>query len=253
MPFEPVTQQSAPEIVFDQIVEGVLSGDLAAGEALPSERELARMLGVSRPTVREALKRVAAAGLVTIRQGDGARIQDIARTGGLDLLPRLLLRGGALVPGVARSIIEARAAVGPEVARLAAKRATDNDLVAIRAVLDHLAAESDPIGQQVAALEFWSAVVDAGDSIAFRLMYNSLRAAYEPAVPALAGVLEPEVGNIEGYRALVDTIAAHEPERAEVAARALLEPATATLLAVCEALENAETDQKTDTKQGEGH
>mgnify|MGYP000088309309 CR=1 FL=1 len=120
MPFEPVSQQSAPEIVFDQIVEGVLSGDLPAGEALPSERELTRILGVSRPTVREALKRVAAAGLVSIRQGDGARVQDIARTGGLDLLPRLLIRGGALVPSVARSIVEARAAIGPGVAGLAA-------------------------------------------------------------------------------------------------------------------------------------
>lgn len=244
MPFEPVTQQSAPEIVFDQIVEGVLSGDLTAGEALPSERELARMLGVSRPTVREALKRVAAAGLVTIRQGDGARVQDIARAGGLDLLPRLLIRGGALVPNVARSIVEARAAVGPEVARLAAQRAGDDDLVAIRSILDHLAAEPEPVGQQVAALEFWSAVIDAADSIAFRLMYNSLRAAYEPAVPALAGVLEPEVGNIEGYRALVDALAAHEPDRAEAAARALLEPATTALLALCEALENAEADEE---------
>ncbi|MCK8614835.1 FadR/GntR family transcriptional regulator [Gordonia sp. C13] len=247
MPFQPVTQQSAPEIVFDQIVEGVLSGDLAAGEALPSERELARMLGVSRPTVREALKRVAASGLVTIRQGDGARVQDIARTGGLDLLPRLLIRSGALVPSVARSIVEARAVVGPEVARLAAQRASDDHLVAIRSVLDRLAVEPEPIGQQVAALEFWSAVIDAADSIAFRLMYNSLRAAYEPAVPALAGVLEPEVGNIQGYRALVDTIAAHDPERAEVAARALLEPATSALLALCEALEKAETTP------GEGH
>ncbi|MBM7276462.1 FadR family transcriptional regulator [Gordonia rubripertincta] len=247
MPFQPVTQQSAPEIVFDQIVEGVLAGDLAAGEALPSERELARMLGVSRPTVREALKRVEASGLVTIRQGDGARVQDIARTGGLDLLPRLLIRSGALVPRVARSIIEARAVVGPEVARLAARRATDNDLVAIRAVLDRLAVEPEPVGQQVVALEFWSVVVDAADSIAFRLMYNSLRAAYEPAVPALAGVLEPEVGNIDGYRAVVDTIAAHDPGRAAAAARALLEPATTALLALCEVLENAETTQ------GEGH
>ncbi|WP_055475629.1 FadR/GntR family transcriptional regulator [Gordonia sp. HS-NH1] len=242
MPFEPVTQQSAPEIVFGQIVEGVLSGDLPAGEALPSERELARILGVSRPTVREALKRVAAAGLVSIRQGDGARVQDIARTGGLDLLPRLLIRGGALVPSVARSIVEARAAIGPDVAGLAARRATDDHIARLTAVLADLAAEPDPVGQQVAALEFWSTVVDAADSIAFRLMYNSLRAAYEPAVPALASMLEPEVGNIDGYRAVVDAVATHDPERAEAAARELLTPATAALLDLCRALEDAESD-----------
>ncbi|WP_439030510.1 FadR/GntR family transcriptional regulator [Gordonia terrae] len=242
MPFEPVSQQTAPEIVFDQIVEGVLSGDLSAGEALPSERELARILGVSRPTVREALKRVAAAGLVTIRQGDGARVQDIARAGGLDLLPRLLIRGGALVPGVARSIVEARAAIGPDVARLAAQRADDGHLARLEAVVTELAAGPDPVGQQVVALEFWSTVIDAADSIAFRLMYNSLRAAYEPAVPALAAVLEPEVGNIAGYRALVAAIAAHDADGAESAARGLLAPATAALLELCRALEDAESE-----------
>lgn len=249
MPFEPVSQQSAPEIVFDQIVEGVLSGDLPPGEALPSERELARILGVSRPTVREALKRVAAAGLVTIRQGDGARVQDIARSGGLDLLPRLLIRGGALVPSVARSIVEARAAVGPGVAGLAARRATDAHIATLTGTLTDLAAEPDPVGQQVVALEFWSIVVDAADSIAFRLMYNSLRAAYEPAVPALAAVLEPEVGNIDGYRSVVEAVSAHEPERAEAAARELLAPATAALLELCEALEAAESDSASESEE----
>ncbi|MBD0860527.1 FadR family transcriptional regulator [Gordonia sp. zg691] len=242
MTFEPITQRSVPEDVFAQIVEGVLSGELAVGQKLPSERDLAQMLGVSRPTVREALKRVAAAGLVTIRQGEGARVRDLARSGGLDLLPRLLIRGGSLVPGVARSIIEARAAVGPKVADLAARRAGPENIAALRATLDDLAAEPDPIGQQVVALEFWSLVIDAADSIAFRLMYNSLRAAYEPAVPALAAVLEPEVGNIDGYRAVVDAIAAHRPEHAEAAAQALITPATTALLALCDVLEAEERD-----------
>ncbi|WP_168707498.1 FadR/GntR family transcriptional regulator [Gordonia paraffinivorans] len=242
MPFEPISQQSAPEAVFEQIVEGVLSGDLPAGHTLPSERELARMLGVSRPTVREALKRVAAAGLVTIRQGDGARVRDVARSGGLDLLPRLLIRNGELAPDVARSIVEARAAVGPHVAGLAAQRITDDGLALLASIVDDLAAEPDPVGQQVVALEFWSAVVDAADSIAFRLMYNSLRAAYEPALPALGAVLEPEVGNIDGYRALVDALRTGDPVRAEGAARTLLEPATAALLDLCRALADAGRD-----------
>ncbi|MEO9326313.1 FadR/GntR family transcriptional regulator [Gordonia aurantiaca] len=239
MPFEPIAQQSAPEAVFDQIVEGVLSGDLPAGQALPSERELARMLGVSRPTVREALTRVAAAGLVTIRQGDGARVRDIATSGGLDLLPRLLIRNGSLVPGVARSVVEARAAVGPKVAGMAAQRISDDGLARLTVIVDDLAAEPDPIGQQFVALEFWSAVIDAADSIAFRLMFNSLRAAYEPALPALGAVLEPEVGNIDGYRALVDALRAGDPHGAETAAQALLEPATTALLDLCRALDDA--------------
>ncbi|HEY9315218.1 FadR/GntR family transcriptional regulator, partial [Williamsia sp.] len=131
MPFQPIERRSVPEDVFEQIVEGVLSGDLPAGQSLPSERELARVLGVSRPAVREALKRVAAAGLVSIRQGDGTVVRDVRRFGGLDLLPRLLIRKGELDVSVARSVIEARAHIGPKVAELAALRASGDQITAL--------------------------------------------------------------------------------------------------------------------------
>ncbi|MYR07189.1 GntR family transcriptional regulator [Gordonia sp. SID5947] len=236
MPFEPIAPRSVPEDVYEQIVEGVLSGDLPAGETLPSERELARVLGVSRPAVREALRRVASAGFVTIRQGQGTRVLDPIATGGLDLLPRLLVRNGQLVPGVMRSMVEARALIAPKVAELAARRCGDDTVQSLRACVDRLATGTDPVAQQVVALEFWGGVVDAAESIAFRLMFNSLRAAYEPALPALAAVLEPEVGNVEGYRAVVDAIAGRRPAEAEKAARALLAPATAALLELCETI-----------------
>ena len=55
---------------------------------------------------------------------------------------------------------------------------------------------------------FWDAVVDAADSIVFRLLFNSLRLAYEPAIAALAPVMEAEVDNVDGYRALAEAIVA---------------------------------------------
>ena len=70
MALQPVERRSVPEDVFEQILADVISGELSPGESLPSERRLAEVLGVSRPAVREALKRVAAAGLVEVRQGD---------------------------------------------------------------------------------------------------------------------------------------------------------------------------------------
>ena len=63
-----------------------------------------------------------------------------------------------------------------------------------------------PRARQHAALVFWDAVVDAADSIVFRLLFNSLRLAYEPAIAALGPVMEAEVDNIDGYRALADAI-----------------------------------------------
>ena len=79
MALQPVNRRSVPEDVFEQIVAEVLSGEMQPGQALPSERRLAEVLGVSRPALREALKRVSAAGLVEVRQGDATTVRDFRR------------------------------------------------------------------------------------------------------------------------------------------------------------------------------
>lgn len=234
MALRPVTRQSIPEGVFEQIMSDVLSGEMAPGELLPSERRLAEVLGVSRPAVREALKRLIAAGLVEVRQGDATTVRDYRRHAGLDLLPRLLLRGGdradELDLEVVRSILETRLHNGPKVAELAAERGSPDAAGLIDGAVGALAAEEDPVERQRAALTFWDHVVDAADSIVFRLMFNTLRATYEPALPALATVMAAEVSHPERYREVARMIAAGDPAGAKRAATELLEPATHGLL-----------------------
>jgi DNA-binding FadR family transcriptional regulator len=208
------------------------------GEALPSERRLAEVLGVSRPAVREALKRLTAAGLVEVRQGDATTVRDFRRHAGLDLLPRLLIRAGELDFSVVRSILETRLHNGPKVAELAAERGRPELAALLNDALQQLADDDDPVEKQRHALAFWDHVVDGADSIAFRLMYNTLRATYEPALGALAAVMADEVGRPEAYRNLADAIVAGEPATARQAAHQLLEPATTALLAVIDNLED---------------
>ncbi len=98
--------------------------------------------------------------------------------------------------------------------------------------------KDDPVDQQRHALTFWDHVVDGADSIAFRLMYNTLRATYEPALAALATVMADEVGRPAAYRELADAIDAGDPERARKAAQDLLEPATQGLLTAIDNLED---------------
>ena len=237
MALQPVSRRSVPEDVFEQILADVLSGEMQPGAALPSERRLAVVLGVSRPAVREALKRVAAAGLVEVRQGDATTVRDFRRHAGLDLLPRLLLHDGELDAAVARSILEARLHNGPKVAELAAERRRPGLAGLLEQSIVALESADDPVEQQRHALTFWDHVVDGSDSIAFRLMFNTLRAAYEPALPALATPMAAEVGQVQAYRALARAIAAGDPAAAAAAARELLEPATTALVAVLTALE----------------
>ena len=238
MALQPVSRRSVPEDVFDQIMSEVLSGSMQPGEALPSERKLAEVLGVSRPAIREALKRLSAAGLIDIRQGDTTTVRDFRRAAGLDLLPRLLMHGGAPDLAVIRSILETRLHNGPKVAELAAVRRPPDVPTSLSAVVDALAAESDLIAAQRLALDFWDHVVDGADSIAFRLMYNTLRATYEPALPALATMMAEEVRRPDAYRDVAAAIAAADPAAAHDAAVRLLEPATTALLAALQTLED---------------
>lgn len=237
MVLRPVNRRSVPEDVFDQIVADVLSGEMQPGEALPSERRLAEVLGVSRPAIREALKRLAAAGLVEVRQGDATTVRDFRRTAGLDLLPTLLMRGGDLDLDVVRSIVETRLHNGPKVAELAAQRGGPGARESLDGALAALAAEPDPVVAQRYALDFWDNVVDCAESIAFRLMFNTLRATYEPVLPALAAVMAAEVERIDDYRALADAVIGGDADAARAAAQRLLEPATTALLTALADLE----------------
>jgi DNA-binding FadR family transcriptional regulator len=237
MALQPVNRRSVPEDVFEQIVAEVLSGEMQPGETLPSERRLAEVLGVSRPAVREALKRLTAAGLVEVRHGDATTVRDFRRHAGLDLLPQLLIRSGELDLSVVRSILETRLHNAPKVAELAARRRRPQLAALLDDALQKLADEDDPVDQQRLALTFWDHVVDGADSIAFRLMYNTLRATYEPALAALATVMADEVGRPAAYRELADAVIAGDPDRARKAAQDLLEPTTTALLTAIDNLE----------------
>lgn len=248
MALKPVTRRSVSDQVFDQVLDEVIAGGLAAGEQLPSERQLAEVLGVSRPAVREALQRMTQANLVEVRHGGGATVRDFRRYGGLDLLPNLLVRDGGVDPVVARSVVEARTTVAPGIAAFAAERGGPALQPALTDVLDRLAGTTDPVAWQELVLELWDVVVDGADSIVFRLMFNGLRAAYEPVLPALAAVLAAEVGQVEPYRVLATAITAGDPATARAAAERVLAPTNDALTEAFRAL--IETDGLTDGDQG---
>lgn len=227
----PVQRRSVPDEVADQLTDVIVSGEVEAGEQLPSERDLAERLGVSRPTVRAALSRLASIGLVETRQGGGSTVRDFRRHAGLDLLPRLLTGGGTVDLRVVRDVIEARSAMGPQVAGMAARAtagpADDEHLHnAAAAVAD---GEGD-LERQRAATAFWDAVVDRGGSIVFRLLYNQLRSAYEPALEALTDLLAVETDRGDLYEELAEAIVAGDGDRAETLAAELLALGEAAML-----------------------
>jgi DNA-binding FadR family transcriptional regulator len=233
-----VARKSACDEVFDQLTANIVGGGLAAGEALLSERRLAEVLGVSRPIVREALQRLASAGLVEVRQGGSTTVRDFKRHGGLNLLAQLLSAGGRVDLSVARSIADARQRIGPEIAALAAERSGPTLAPALDELVAALDDNADPVDRQRKALAFWEVLVDGTGSIVFRLMFNSLRVAYEPVLDALATVLATVLTEDTGrHRALARAVISGDPGRARRRAAELLSPSTAALLDAIDRLE----------------
>lgn len=238
MPLQPVIRRSVPDEVFDQVLGEVVSGALGPGETLPGERRLAEVLGVSRPAVREALQRMAQTRLVEVRHGGATTVRDFRRHAGLDLLPSLLVRGGSVDVAVVRSVVEARLVIGPGVAALAAQRREPGLPDRLAAVVASYAGTDDPVERQRHTLAYWDLVVDAADSITFRLLFNSLRAAYEPALPVLASVLGRDE-SAGAYHVLTAAIGEGDPDTARAAAERVLRPSTAALLDALDSLDPA--------------
>jgi GntR family transcriptional repressor for pyruvate dehydrogenase complex len=201
----------------------ILDGTYAPGAALPSERQLSDELGASRHAVREALKRLQQAGLVSISQGGATRVRDWRHHGGLDLL--LALGSDAEQPpeglGLVRAMFEMRASVGADAARLAARRADAPLRAELTARAAALAAAADPVARTAIYDVLWDRIIDGAGNLAYRLALNTLVAG-QRVLSFDASVVGAEVADAEAVAALAGAIARGDEEGAFAAARALL-------------------------------
>ncbi len=121
-------------MVYEQLETMVVEGRLAPGSALPSERDLAQQMGVSRPSLREALLRLESRGLIVGRAGGGYLVANASQPLLAEPLSQLMSRHSKTVDDVLemREVLEAKAV------ELAAERATPEDLARLAQALDAL-------------------------------------------------------------------------------------------------------------------
>jgi DNA-binding FadR family transcriptional regulator len=212
MPVALDTSARRSDAVHDDLRAEILDGRRAPGEAVPSERTLSADYGVNRHAVREALRRLQQAGLISVTHGGATRVLDWRAHGGLELLVDL----AAHEPALLASIVEMRASVGADAAALCARRAP----------LAGLDAELGAGGSYEDRLEryerLWERIVEGSGNVAYRLAFNSLVAARHGrgVDPRLYGA---EVDDPAAARALAEAIAAGDEDQARRAARELLE------------------------------
>jgi GntR family transcriptional repressor for pyruvate dehydrogenase complex len=130
--FEPVSTRRTFEEAVEQIAEKVKSGDLHVGDRLPSERELAAQMRISRPTLREAVKALVEAGVLEVRRGQAGGIFVAS-----EVVPRQLLHTRQEIRfSEVAGVLEARRLIEPRVAQLAAVHASEEDFAAMARTIE---------------------------------------------------------------------------------------------------------------------
>ena len=158
------------DVVSDQLLAAIREAHLPAGAKLPSERDLGEQFGVSRTVIREAVRHLAAKGILEVQSGSGARVAELNHSGVTDALALFLRRRGPLDPD---KIDEVRQTIELEVVRLAAVRATDEDLAAIHEACES-AGHGDPESVAVEDVKFHRAIAAATDNELFLVLLDSI-------------------------------------------------------------------------------
>lgn len=174
MPFQKIEAEKLSDAVIRQIEGLILQGVLSPSERLPSERDMAEAMGVSRPSLREALSRLQEDGLLVARPGSGIYVAEILGSAFSPALVRLIARH----PRATADYLAFRKDLEGLAAERAAQSAGDVDLQVIDAAFRRMqAAHLRPDPQAEAALDaaFHMAIIEAGHNVVALHMMRSMQ------------------------------------------------------------------------------
>jgi GntR family transcriptional repressor for pyruvate dehydrogenase complex len=222
MPFEKVLPDKLSTIVVKQIELLILRGILRPGERLPAERELSERLGVSRPSLREAIAELQDRGLLTAKAGSGIFVADVLGSAFSPALIQLF----ATHDDAVFDYLSFRKDMEGMAARRAATYGSDSDLKVVQAVFDKM---EDAHGKRNADEEarldaqFHSAIIDASHNVIMlhmmRSMFDLLREGvfYNRKVMFQQRTSRPAL--LDQHRRINEALQARDADAAEAAVR----------------------------------
>ncbi len=226
MPFQRIEAQRVAEAVIRQIETLILEGVLRPGERLPGERDLAERLGVSRPSLREALAELEARGLIQTRKGGGSYVAELT---GSAFTPALI----ELFAGHDRALndyIDFRRDVEGLAAARAARHGSKADHEVIARVFARMEAahgEKNPAREAAIDAEFHMAVIEASHNVVLLHVMRSIYGLLERGIfynrAVIYGLRETRDTLLEQHRAIRDGVLSGDPARARAAVEAHLD------------------------------
>jgi GntR family transcriptional repressor for pyruvate dehydrogenase complex len=214
----PVARSSVVDAVADRLRGEILAGRLAAGTRLPSERELSLALGVNRLTLRAALGRLEALGLVATRHGAGTVVTEWRERTGLDSLAALI---GSLTPDepawfeLVVSMLELRRILAAEAVALAAERHTPEQLAGIIAFAEEQKTRvHDAIAYARGEFSLERLIIHATGNIALELVLNTFARFPDDQPQVVAALYDQREHAALFYDLVIDLIRGGNAERA---------------------------------------
>ncbi len=220
--YTPIQSVRVFEQVAVQIEKRILAGELRSGDRLPTERELAEQFQVSRTAVREAMKILAQKGLVDMRPGRGTIVIDGSHEAMQDSIGLVMkLKLGEV--GGSDSLVEVRGILETEIAALAAARATEKEIAAMREAIEVMDASLNDADAFITAdNRFHEALAQATQNaliiILVKSIVNLLSEQRKQVFQVEGG---PQRGQVH-HKRILDNVMRRDPDAARAAMRSHL-------------------------------
>ncbi|MFM0376999.1 FadR/GntR family transcriptional regulator [Paraburkholderia strydomiana] len=213
--------------VLNQMGEQICSGKFAPGDILPAEPVLAEQMQVSRITIRETMKSLSAKGMLQVRRRYGTIVLPRSQWQLFD--PDVITwraRAGTVDAGLIQDLMELRLIIEPNAAKLAARRATDEDRVAVRRAFKTMERAVAGHGEYVPAdLAFHGAILTACHNQFVQQMQNALSAILRTSFELSSEIAGGPARSLPMHEALCVAIEKGDEVAAEAAVLTLIERA----------------------------
>lgn len=210
--FRAVRKTRVSQDIIGQVRDLVTSGRLKPGDRLPSERELSQALSVSRSSVREAVRVMESLGFIEARAGEGTFVSSFSGSRGSDPIIAGMLQDWS----TQHKLFEVRRVIEPDLAALAARRATAEHIERLRAILNEQEAEIAHGGtgvKQDSLFHFLMAEATGNEPLV-RIMDSLMDLLLKTREESLHHDERP-ARSLEQHRAILDSIEARNPRAAE--------------------------------------
>lgn len=214
-----LSRKSLPEVVVSHLLERIISGEHAVHSALPTELQLSEELGVSRLTVREAIKTLTAGKVVKIRRGVGTFVNDPSEWSSFDALMALSL-SHVDKDKSAKDLVEVRRMVETGAAMLAASNRTESDLKQLeQSIADMESAfnAGDVDSFLEADARFHDLVLKSSKNVFISLIFEPIKNFLLEGKLRTSSVPETALHGIEWHKVILTAIASGDSESARKA------------------------------------